>query len=51
MAAAELELSRQLVNNGERHPKVLQAADEVDAARAALKEAPSIPKMAAMTAS
>ena len=41
VAAAELELSRQLANYGERHPKVLQLADEVDFARAALKEAPS----------
>jgi hypothetical protein len=41
VAAAELELSRQLANYGERHPKVLQLADEVDSARAALKEAPS----------
>ena len=40
VAAAELELSRQLANYGERHPKVLQLADEVDSARAALKEAP-----------
>ena len=41
VAAAELELSRQLAIYGERHPKVLQLADELDAARAALKEAPS----------
>ena len=50
VAAAELELSRQLANYGERHPKVLQLADEVDSARAALKEAPST-EAALMTAS
>jgi uncharacterized protein involved in exopolysaccharide biosynthesis len=33
---AQAELTRQLAINGEKHPKVLQAADELSAARAAL---------------
>jgi uncharacterized protein involved in exopolysaccharide biosynthesis len=35
--AAEAELGRQLAVNGDKHPKVLQAADALDAARADLK--------------
>lgn len=35
--AAEAELARQLAVNGEKHPKVMQAVDAVDAARADLK--------------
>jgi uncharacterized protein involved in exopolysaccharide biosynthesis len=35
--AAEGELARQLAVNGEKHPKVVQAADGLDAARADLK--------------
>jgi uncharacterized protein involved in exopolysaccharide biosynthesis len=38
-AAAEGELARQLAIYGEKHPKVLQAADGLDAARAALNTA------------
>jgi capsular polysaccharide biosynthesis protein len=41
VAAAEGELARQLAIYGEKHPKVLQFADGLDAARAALKEAMS----------
>ena len=37
VAAAEGELGRQLAIYGEKHPKVLQAADGLDAARASLK--------------
>ena len=37
VAAAEAELGRQLTVNGEKHPKVLQAADALDAVRADLK--------------
>jgi hypothetical protein len=37
VTAAESELARQLAINGERHPKVLQAVDALDAARAAVK--------------
>ena len=37
MTAAEGELARQLMIYGEKHPKVLQAAEGLDAARAALK--------------
>lgn len=36
VTAAESELARQLAINGEKHPKVLQAADAVDVARVAL---------------
>ncbi len=36
VTAAEIELARQLGVNGDKHPKVLQAADELGAARAAL---------------
>ena len=36
VGAAEAELARQLTVNGEKHPKVLQAADALDAARADL---------------
>ncbi len=39
VAAAEGELGRQLAAYGEKHPKVLKAADELVEARAALKEA------------
>jgi capsular polysaccharide biosynthesis protein len=39
VTTAEAELVRQLAINGERHPKVLQAADELSAARAALTAA------------
>jgi uncharacterized protein involved in exopolysaccharide biosynthesis len=39
LATAEAELVRQRAINGERHPKVLQAADELSAARAALTAA------------
>jgi len=39
--AAEGELARQLAIYGEKHPKVLQSADGLDAARAALKAAMS----------
>ena len=38
-AAAESELGRQLAIYGEKHPKILQAAEELDAARASLKAA------------
>jgi capsular polysaccharide biosynthesis protein len=37
VTAAESELARQLTVYGDKHPKVLQAADDLDAARAALK--------------
>ena len=37
VAGAEIELARQLAVNGDKHPKVLQAADELGVARAALK--------------
>ena len=37
VSAAEGELARQLMIYGEKHPKVLQVADGLDAARAALK--------------
>ena len=37
VSAAEAELSRLLAVNGDKHPKVLQAADALDAARADLK--------------
>ena len=37
VTAAEIELARQLAVNGDKHPKVLQAADELEVARAALK--------------
>ena len=40
-AAAERELGRQLAIYGEKHPKVLQAVEELDAARASLKAAMS----------
>ncbi len=40
-AAAEHELGRQLAIYGEKHPKVLQAAEGLDAARASLKAAMS----------
>jgi uncharacterized protein involved in exopolysaccharide biosynthesis len=36
VTTAEAELARQLAINGERHPKVLRAEDELSAARAAL---------------
>jgi uncharacterized protein involved in exopolysaccharide biosynthesis len=39
--AAEAELSRQIGIYGDKHPKVLQAADGLDAARASLKAAMS----------
>ena len=41
VAAAEGELGRQLAIYGEKHPKVLQAAEGLDAARASLKAAMS----------
>jgi uncharacterized protein involved in exopolysaccharide biosynthesis len=41
VAAAESELWRQLTVYGDRHPKVLQAADELNGARANLKTAVS----------
>ena len=37
VSAAEAELGRQLAVNGDKHPKVLQAADALDDARADLK--------------
>jgi capsular polysaccharide biosynthesis protein len=37
VTAAEIELARQLAVNGDKHPKVQQAADELGVARAALK--------------
>jgi uncharacterized protein involved in exopolysaccharide biosynthesis len=37
VSAAEAELARQLAVNGEKHPKVMQAMDAVDVARADLK--------------
>jgi uncharacterized protein involved in exopolysaccharide biosynthesis len=37
VTAAEIELARQLAVNGDKHPKVLQAADELGVARAAVK--------------
>jgi uncharacterized protein involved in exopolysaccharide biosynthesis len=37
VSAAEAELARLLTVNGDKHPKVLQAADALDAARADLK--------------
>jgi uncharacterized protein involved in exopolysaccharide biosynthesis len=37
VSAAEAELARQLAVNGEKHPKVMQAVDALDAARADLK--------------
>ena len=37
VTAAEAELVRQLAVNGEKHPKVMQAVDALDAARADLK--------------
>jgi hypothetical protein len=37
VTAAEIELTRQLAVNGDKHPKVLQAADELGVARATLK--------------
>lgn len=37
MAVAEAELQRQLAINGEKHPKVLQSADTLEAARAELQ--------------
>ena len=37
VTAAGIELARQLAVNGDKHPKVLQAADELGVARAALK--------------
>jgi capsular polysaccharide biosynthesis protein len=37
VTAAEIELARQLAVNGDKHPKVLQAADELGVARVALK--------------
>ena len=42
VAAAEGELARQLANYGGTHPKVLQAAEELDAARAPLEAAMSL---------
>ena len=39
VTTAEAELARQLAINGEKHPKVLQAAGELSGARAALKAA------------
>src|SRR5258706_16450017 len=39
VAAAEGELGRQLAIYGEKHPKVLHAAEGLDAARASLKAA------------
>ena len=39
VAAAENELARQLANFGEKNPKVLQAAEELNAARASMKAA------------
>lgn len=39
VAAAEGELGRQLATYGEKHPKVLQATEALDAARASLKAA------------
>jgi uncharacterized protein involved in exopolysaccharide biosynthesis len=37
VTAAEAELTRQLAVNGDKHPKILQAADALDFARAELK--------------